>query len=699
MTVTRIVYAAAIAAVLASQATGVPVKTTDPVIPRAWTPLKIGSVTPKGWLLKQLKLQADGLSGHLSQFWNDIENSIWIGGKGDGGLHERAPYWLNGIVPLAYLLKNANADAPGSFVGIYKVKEGHEYVARDGAPPPAPPVSIMDQANKYVSSIMKSQSPSGWLGPNDNPKDGNPYWGRSNVMLSLSMYAEAEPTKTDEVATVMLNYALELNRRLTNGTDFAPLEGWAAARWMDIALGIQWLLVNDKANGHDSELTSLIHTLHSQGSDWESWFQNLSGGAGGHNVNNAQALKSAAVYYLSTGNETLHMLSKQRMEVLDSRVGLPTGMFNGDEIIPSPNTRNPSRGIELCGVVEAMFSYNTMFSVHGDVEFADRAERIAYNALPATWASPKGGDMWAHQYLQAINEVNAVTSNPHAWTHDGPDAENYGLEPNYGCCTANFNQGWPKFASMIVYSTSDNGAAVGLFAPSTSTLQDGSTVDIDTDYPYEDDVRITVDAKAAMPLYVRIPGWATAATINGKPAGPNGTMVKQMCSAGKNMFTLSFSPDIRIERWGDQPSAGDTGPVSVHRGALMYSLPITPNYTVYAHHFGGPDQSNDYELRPTTPWQYALDIDVNNPTKSLTFASSGYISGTAPFNHSGWPVTIEATVRPLPSWGMALNSAAQPPASPACTGADAKCGAPTKVTLVPHGGTELRIGELPVSGM
>ena len=40
-----------------------------------------------------------------------------------------------------------------------------------------------------------------------------------------------------------------------------------------------------------------------------------------------------------------------------------------------------------------MFSYNTMFSVHGDTAFADRAERIAYNALPATWASPKGGDV------------------------------------------------------------------------------------------------------------------------------------------------------------------------------------------------------------------------------------------------------------------------------------------------------------------
>ena len=41
-----------------------------------------------------LTLQAEGLTGHLAQFWNDVMNSVWIGGSGDGGLHERTPYWL-----------------------------------------------------------------------------------------------------------------------------------------------------------------------------------------------------------------------------------------------------------------------------------------------------------------------------------------------------------------------------------------------------------------------------------------------------------------------------------------------------------------------------------------------------------------------------------------------------------------------------
>ena len=143
----------------------------------------------------------------------------------------------------------------------------------------------------------------------------------------------------------------------------------------------------------------------------------------------------------------------------------------------------------------------------------------------------------------------------------------------------------PKWASMVVYATSDGCAAVGLFAPSTSTLPDGSTVDIDTNYPYEDTVRITVNAKAAMPLYVRIPGWATGTTVNGQTDGVvNGTMHKVACAAGTTSVTVVFAPEIRVQRWGDLPADGDTGPVSVHRGPLMFSLPISGNYTILANH-------------------------------------------------------------------------------------------------------------------
>ena len=103
-------------------------------------------------------------------------------------------------------------------------------------------------------------------------------------------------------------------------------------------------------------------------------------------------------------------------------------------------------GTELCTVVEAMFSFEVLFGIYGDPVFgkqhmirfktiillehillsccvilAERAEQLTYNALPATFTH----DMWAHQYLQQSNEINAKHSDDRVWASDGPDANMY----------------------------------------------------------------------------------------------------------------------------------------------------------------------------------------------------------------------------------------------------------------------------------
>ena len=102
-------------------------------------------------------------------------------------------------------------------------------------------------------------------------------------------------------------------------------------------------------------------------------------------------------------------------------------------------------GTELCTVVEAMFSFEVLFGIYGDPMFgkqhmirfktillehvllscyvilAERAEQITYNALPATFTH----DMWAHQYLQQSNEINAKHSDDRVFVSDGPDANMY----------------------------------------------------------------------------------------------------------------------------------------------------------------------------------------------------------------------------------------------------------------------------------
>ena len=75
----------------------------------AMRPLPLGAIRPTGWLSRQLRIQADGLSGHLCDFWPDVKESQWFGGQADGW--ERAPYWLDGVIPLALLLDDESLKA------------------------------------------------------------------------------------------------------------------------------------------------------------------------------------------------------------------------------------------------------------------------------------------------------------------------------------------------------------------------------------------------------------------------------------------------------------------------------------------------------------------------------------------------------------------------------------------------------------
>jgi uncharacterized protein len=68
----------------------------------------------------------------------------------------------------------------------------------------------------------------------------------------------------------------------------------------------------------------------------------------------------------------------------------------------------------------------------GDAVFAERAEHILYNAMPAALTKNFTGRV----YLQSSNEVAAVVQRNHVWYSDGDDAIIYSLVGNYACCTA-----------------------------------------------------------------------------------------------------------------------------------------------------------------------------------------------------------------------------------------------------------------------
>ncbi len=126
--------------------------------------------------------------------------------------------------------------------------------------------------------------------------------------------------------------------------------------------------------------------------------------------------------------------------------------------------------------------------------------------------------MWAHQYDQQVNQAECSILPDRPWNTNGPDANIFGLEPNYGCCTANLSQGWPKFAAHLWMRTQDGGLAAVAYAPSrVEIVVDGTpvTVSLDTDYPFRETLRFVVSAERPVrfPLLLRIPAWATGCRL------------------------------------------------------------------------------------------------------------------------------------------------------------------------------------------
>jgi DUF1680 family protein len=438
----------------------------------------------------------------------------------------------------------------------------------------------------------------------------------------------------------------------------------------------------------------LAGQLKGQGFDWRNLFENFpfpgkvardQAKHDSHGVNNAMGLKTAALWHLISKDPGDRDATSRMLRTLDEFQGLPNGMFSADEHFAG---RNPSQGTELCTVVETMFSLELDLAVLGDPWLADRLEKIAYNPLPGGQTA----DLWGHQYDQQPNQVLCSLSR-RDWGTNGPESNLFGLEPNYGCCTANLHQGWPKFAASLWMASGDDGLALAAYAPSqvrTSVKGVDVTVDETTEYPFRERISLAVTpaAKVRFPLYVRIPGWASDAgiTVNGqKVDGVHAASYQRIEREWQKGDRVEISLPMRV-----RTVPGYNGSVSVERGPLVYSLRIGESWSKLKQ--TGP--VTDFEVFPTSPWNYGLRVDAANPSASFQVVEAAV--ARQPFDSGVPPVALKVKARRLPQWMMVNDSAGAPPQSPITNAR--KEDQDEMVTLIPYGAARLRITSFPVLG-
>jgi hypothetical protein len=643
------------------------VSNREPLKENPFLLLPLGSVKAEGWLHEMLLRQKNGSTGKLDELYPLVmgNNNGWLGGDGDQW--ERGPYWIHGLITLAYLLEDEE---------------------------------LINKTTPWVEWALNSQKPSGYFGPDkDYPNlkgvqrtNSADWWPRMVVLKILQQYYSA--TEDARVIEFMRNYFKYQLETLPE----TPLDNWtfwARYRGGDNLMVVYWLynITGDKF------LLDLAEIIHAQTFDYTYRFletdlirnqENI------HCVNLAQGIKEPAVYYQQSKDDKHIESIKKAFADIKRYSGQPQGMYGGDEAL---RNNIPTNGVELCSVVELMFSLENILAITGEIPFADHLERIAYNALPAQVTD----DFMERQYFQQANQVHVTREDRNfSLNHGGTDIC-FGLLTGYPCCTSNMHQGWPLFVQNLWYATPDRGLAALLFAPSTVTALVGDstkvTITEETNYPFEENIRFNFsmdeNSPANFPFRLRIPEWCTSAKveINGEIySRPEGNQVIKIERNWKNndVVELTIPAEIKLNRWYENS-------VSVDLGSLNFVLKIEENWEkvvntkdpeVFGNHY--------YKVTAASSWNYGL-VDVPKEEIKNNYRIIREVNpGSFPWNLQNTPVRIETKAKKIQDWKLYYGSAGPLPYS-------IQLGQNTSekeevVTLIPYGCSSLRISEFPLVG-
>ncbi len=636
-----------------------------PLKVKPYLELPLGAIKPTGWLLEQLKRQKSGLTGNLDEVYPSVvgDRNGWLGGDGDGW--ERGPYWIDGLLPLAYILDDEKLKA---------------------------------KANRWVNWTINNQREDGYLGPLpfDTPpepekglqKGRREDWWPKMVMLKI-LQQHYFATGDERVIQTLDKYFKYQLKHLPE-KPLGHWSFWGNRRGGDNMAVVYWLY-NITGEEYLLELAEILYeqTYHWASILGEGEFRKISPVPHAHCVNIGQGLKQPAIYYQQHPDEKYLNSIKEGLTDLRDYFGYVNGMFGADENLHS---NDPVQGSELCTAVEMMYSFENILPISGDIYYADYLEKIAYNVLPT-----QIDDSFQHkQYFQQANQVQ-VTNEIRNFFNDGNARVCYGVLSGYPCCTTNMHQGWPKFVQNLWYATEDNGLAALIYGASevTAKVANGTEVKIieQTDYPFRDVIKFIVKTAKSVqfPLHFRIPDWCKAANVkvNGMVLEDNATGIVVVDRKWKDgdVVELLLPMELKFSRWFEVS-------LGIERGPLIYALRVEEEWKQKRAEPKNWQVPNAFfEVFPTSAWNYGIMGNALN-SKDFEVDISDKIADY-PWNLKNAPITIKTKGKKIDSWGICNGSAGTVPRSPVWFLEDVL---EEEITLIPYGCTTLRISQFPVIG-
>ena len=183
-----------------------------PLIRKPYMELPLGSIKAKGWLLEMLERQRDGASSQMDTLYPEVmgERNGWLGGDGDQW--ERGPYWIDGLLPLAYILDDDN---------------------------------LKRKIQPWIEWTLKSQREDGFFGPSKDyspepclQRDNSADWWPRMVMLKI-MQQYYSATRDERVIDFMTKY-FRYQLATLPSTPLGNWTFWAEFRACDNLQAVYW---------------------------------------------------------------------------------------------------------------------------------------------------------------------------------------------------------------------------------------------------------------------------------------------------------------------------------------------------------------------------------------------------------------------------------------------------------------------------
>lgn len=616
--------------------------------------LPLGAVLPNGWLKHQLNLMVDGMTGRLMELSQFLApDNGWFGTGKEGW--EEQPYWFRGFYSLARLTDNPR---------------------------------LVKETRRWIEAILVSQDADGYFGASFHKrvtgKNGQivcDLWPHMVMLDAIIRHHEA--TDDSRVIPFMTRF-FQFCRNLPD-EQFIPTmkEGFGdwkpdiqRARAGDMLPHLYWLYNRTGDSWLLPLATRFYQRISKPSSEWLDY----------HVINFTQRFSYPGIYSTqSLDARHLDLSEYWYHQHLGTWGQQPRGIFGADENIRS-GCVDPRQGFETCGFAEFAKSFYFLGRLTGQARYADRVEDILFNHFPASMTP----DLKALHYLTASNQPQLDASENHEYQDKGR-LINYSPWL-YRFCQHNVAMTWPWLVENLWQASADGGLVAWIYSECevTAKVAGGDVVRVreETNYPFSGDVKLTIscDGNAVFPLYLRIPGWCRnfQVQVNGRSAAANTCprhylRVERTWATG-DVLTITMEMSLSLTTWPR------TGSVTVNRGPLSYSLKIGERLQ----RCGGTDAWPEWEILPTTPWNYGLLLDPGNPLAGFKVVEKEQVANQ-PWTLETAPIEITAKAKRIPAWKLVNETVDVLRDSPIRSAEPVET-----VTFVPLGCARLRMSCLPV---